>query len=66
MEALAKQLSGKEIKTLKPDRSKTIGGAKTYKREEILPTLDIANMTPQEIHERVLELEKAEREGRIK
>ncbi|KKN11724.1 hypothetical protein LCGC14_1023520, partial [marine sediment metagenome] len=42
------------------------GGAKTYKSEEVLKTLDNATMTPQEIHTQVVELEKAAMEGRIK
>lgn len=51
---------------LKSDTGGPSGGEKTYKGEEVLETLDPSSMTPQQIHEQVLELLKAEKEGRIK
>jgi len=67
IEDIAKDLPKKgETKTLTPDSGKTTGGGQIYKSEEILKTLDPSKMTPQEISDRVKELDKAEREGRIK
>ena len=67
MEELAKVLPKKgEARTLTPDSGKTTGGGKTFKESEILTSLDPSKMTPAQIHEKVMEFEKAKNEGKIK
>ena len=67
IEEIAKELPKKgETAPLRPDSGKTIGGGKTYKVGDVHKTLDPRTMTPKQIHEQMLEIEKATREGRIK
>lgn len=66
VQVAARKILEKEGKLKTHDGTPSGGGAKTYKSEEVLKTLDNATMTPQEIHAQVVELEKAAREGRIK
>jgi len=65
MEELAQSLPRKASTPLKVDSGETVGGSKTYKENEILPSLDPSTMTPAEIKAKVQEIEKARIEGKI-
>ncbi len=49
-----------------PDSGKTMGGKGILKASEVVASLDPTINTPKEIHDKVVALEKAEREGTLK
>lgn len=57
---------GEKTPVLEPDSSKSIGGQETIKRSEAIQSLDPSKMTPQEITQKVIEIELALKEGRLR
>jgi len=66
MEALAKTLSGKGIKTLKPDGSKTSGGGGGIPTDMGQFRNWVANLSQSEFEERSEEINKMMKQGKIK